>query len=134
MGHSRPEATEEIQQRLCSVEINTNDEDNVVAEEMWDSGDYTLGQIHGVPRKFLVDTGAAVSILSKKTYLRIPQKKRPACQETDIVVRGVSCNPLAVTGVANILIIFQGELFIHDFLIAGIPLDAILGQDMLMKN
>ena len=134
MGHTRPETTEVIQQRLCSVEKNANDEDNTTTEEMWDSGVYTLRQIHGVPTKFLVDTGAAVSILSRKTYLKIPQNKRPTCQETDIVVRGVSGNPLALTGVAKIPVVFQSELFVHDFLIAEIPLDAILGQDMLMKN
>ena len=136
MGQTRPTAPCEdcLLQRLCSVELNPKQERVESPAEVWDSGIYTLGQILGIPTKFLVDTGAAVSILSQDMYRKIPSHKRPAFQETDIIVRGVSGNQLEVTGVAQVPVVFQGALFMQDFLIADIPLEAILGQDMLMKN
>ena len=92
MGQTRPTAPCEdcLLQRLCSVELNPKQEKVESPAEVWDSGIYTLGQILGIPTKFLVDTGAAVSILSQDMYWKIPSHKRPAFQETDIInKRGV---------------------------------------------
>jgi len=43
---------------------------------------FVSSEVNGIPMDFLVDTGAAKSVMSYKRYMSIPDNKRPKLQKT----------------------------------------------------
>ena len=94
----------------------------------------TQGQVGGIPINFLVDTGAAVTVMSTTTYERIPQNRRPALRQTHTKISGVGWTSVHVAGSAEMTLVFDGIPVDHEVLIVGIAMDAILGQDILLAH
>ena len=98
--------------------------------------DYSLlGTISGIPVKFLVDTGAAVSILSKQVWNKLAQQ---GVGSLDTVsgknLVGVEGSPLKLLGIINLQIMFEQQSFDVCFLVADfLTTEAILGQDFLRR-
>ena len=115
-------------------EQEVDDDTQEEGREQWGTGIFTLGNIGGGPVHFLVDTGASVSIIYPETYQRIPARKRPPLNPVDTSITGVSGASIEISGIADITVVFSGLPIPHPMLVADIPLDAILGQDILLNN
>ena len=100
----------------------------------WENGIFTQGQVGGIPINFLLDTGAAVTVMSMTTYERIPQNRRPALRQTHTKISGVGGTSVHVAGSAEMTLVFDGIPVDHEVLIVGIAMDAILGQDILLAH
>ncbi|RVE40270.1 hypothetical protein evm_015080 [Chilo suppressalis] len=79
----------------------------------------------------LIDSGAAVSVVSKDTVNRIHQR----IDESDMKLKAVDGKELSVIGKVNLKLLIDNVLFIHDFLVVeNISHNLILGQDFLLRN
>ena len=104
----------------------------------WDNGVYIMGlgqgNGHSTPVHFLVDTGAAVSVMSLTTYDHLPQEILPPLKPTNVQIAGVTDDSLDIAGLAKMTLVFNGILIVHDVLIVDIPVEAILGQDIHLEH
>ena len=104
----------------------------------WDYGVYVTGLVKssssGMPVNFLVDTGAAVTAMSLLAYKRLPMDIQPAIEPAEFELAGVSGNTLELVGTARMTLVFQGAAFTHDIPMIDIPVEAILGQDILLEH
>ena len=100
----------------------------------WENGIFTHGHVEGTLFTFLIDTGAAVTVMSRAAFQRIPQHRQPPIRPTEMKVSGVGGTPLDVAGTAHMTLVFDGIPVVHDVLIVGMTLDAILGQDILLSH
>ena len=100
----------------------------------WENGIFTQGQVEGIPINFLVDTGAAVTVMSTAAYERIPPNRRPALRQTHTTISGVGGTSVDVAGSSEMTLVFDGIPVIHEVIIVGIAMDAILGQDILLSH
>ena len=103
-----------------------------------DNGVYVMGLVQGdgrgEPVHFLVDTGASTSVLSLTTYDRMPQEHRPPLKPTTMRLAGVTGNALQIAGAIEANLVFDGIVVLADILVVDIPVEAILGQDILMEH
>ena len=102
--------------------------------EEWGSGIFTLGHVLGEPVKFLVDTGAAVSVLSLSTYQKLDAARKPELKATDLMVCGVAGEPLDLAGRIDVTIVLGGVPFQHEMIVTDLGLEGILGQDIMLRN
>ena len=90
------------------------------------------GQINGLPASILVDTGAAITVLSKCMWDRA---KGDGAQIDSISGRrlvGVQGTPIPLHGKAHVLLGLSSEKFEVDAIVADTPTaDVILGRDFL---
>ena len=104
----------------------------------WDYGVYVTGLVKlsnlGMPVNFLVDTGAAATVMSLLAYKRLPTDIQPALEPAEFELDGVSGNTLELVGTARMTLVFQGAAFTQDIPIIDIPVEAILGQDILLEQ
>ena len=100
----------------------------------WENGIFTHGHVEGTLFTFLIDTGAAVTVMSRAAFQRIPQYRQPPIRSTETKVSGVGGTPLDVAGIAHMTLVFDGIPVVHDVLIVGMTLDAILWQDILLSH
>ena len=111
---------------------------NIRRAGSWNNGVYVMGLVqangHTIPVHFLVDTGAAVSAMSLTTYDRLPQETRPPLKSTDVQLAGVAGDSLDIAGAAKMTLVFNGIVIMHDILIMDVPVEAILGQDILLEH
>ena len=102
------------------------------------SSDYHLhGAVGGLRAKFLVDTGAAVSLLSKEVWDKVTARNSGIRLEDGGQQRlvGVQRSPLKIFGVAKIPITLSHEDFEVKVQVAeAITTEAILGRDFLRQN
>ena len=93
------------------------------------------GQINEINVRILVDTGAAVTVLSQKVWDEIKMggaQLEPVTAGTSLV--GVQGSPLHLYGTTQQQLCFQGELFSVEMIVAdSIMSDVILGRDFLKK-
>ena len=89
--------------------------------------------VNGMPTRFLVDTGATVSLLSRTAYDRMGK-----ANETSTGVDGevVSTNGtlVKVLGQTSVQLKIADETWTQDLIIADIHEDGILGMDFLLKH
>ena len=89
---------------------------------------------HTTPVHLLVDTGAAVSAMSLTTFDRLPQETHPPLKPTDVQLAGVAGDSLDIAGAAKMTLVFNGIVIVHDILIMDVPVEAILGQDIILEH
>ena len=82
----------------------------------------------------LIDTGAAVSLIPMKIYLRIHEDKR-ILQPNTLDIRAGNDTPILCFGVTNLKFAFQYYLreFKHDFYVCDDDTSCILGMDFLAE-
>ena len=139
MGSSRPGAVHSItgtaREGTETFSVSEQPASQVPAKDKpWESGIFVLGQVHGRASHFLVDTGASVSVLSLAAYEELPQSRRPTLRPPSIQICGVAGTHIPISGVAEMTLVFAGVPVVHEMVVADIPLDAILGQDILLEH
>ena len=92
--------------------------------------------IENVSAEFIVDTGAAVTILSTKIFNQIPQSLKPVFKELDPRLKLEVANDglLQVTGLVTLTFKIQKDIFTWDVFIAPIREDGLLGLDFLQNH
>ena len=83
--------------------------------------------------KFLVDTGASVTILATKVYESIPLGVRPPLRQPSVTLAAYK-GQLPVTGVAQIPMCIGGQGFTWEMYIAPIREEGLLGMDFLCNH
>ena len=98
--------------------------------------DYDLSlHVNDTPASCLVDTGAAVSLISKQLWDRLEQ--RPTLGRADRKLVGVQGVPLKVCGATRVSLKFGDADTTHPaevHVVDGITSDVILGRDFLKQN
>jgi hypothetical protein len=89
-----------------------------------------------VNENFLYDSGAQVSLISKKSFRQIPVNKRPEKIEFNLVCSGVSGNKLKVRGCYLVNLNIFGKDIQHPFFVVDkIPgQTGVLGIDIIKKH
>lgn len=82
--------------------------------------------------RFLVDTGATVTIVSKCMIADVLSDKPLSKLSTDILI--ADGTPLKVYGTQEVQFSIQGMLFDHTIVVADLNVDGILGLDFLRLN
>ena len=91
------------------------------------------GQINGHPLKFLIDTGAAVTLVSKEIFQKFQMKSE--LQPSNLVICGADGKDLDVSGEGTMEIITLGPLKVtHEVIVAALQPDAVLGMDFLSQH
>jgi predicted aspartyl protease len=67
-----------------------------------DAGMYLQGSVHGTGVKFLIDTGATVTMIAKGVYERMAPEDRPWLYEVTGNVLCADGKPLEVVGKGNL--------------------------------
>ena len=98
------------------------------------AGLFVVSKVHEQQIKCLIDTGSTITILSKTVYESFPDDKRPICQTTSTPVLSADGTPLKVYGYCMFPIQIGTKQFEHDFWIADIQADGILGIDFMKEN
>ena len=91
---------------------------------------------YGVKGNFVVDTGAAVTLMSIGFYYSIPAEKRPELKKSDSRLKLEVANDglLTVEGIATFEFKLKNTKFEWDMYVTDIREDGLLGLDFLYNN
>ena len=80
-------------------------------------------RLQGSPtnEKFLYDSGAQISLMSKKTFRKIKKSQRPKKLDLNLSCSGVSGSKLKLVGCYLIKIRLLGQEVTHPFFITNVP-------------
>ena len=100
------------------------------------SRSYTVsGHTNGIPTTFILDTGAAITLLRKDLWDKLPPSKKQLEPWEGRPLVGVAGTSLDVCGSAVVEIIIAGESFRNTVVVASaLTAEAILGLDFLESN
>ena len=85
--------------------------------------------------RFLYDSGAQVSLLSKKTFRKIRKDQRPKKLDLDLSCSGVSGSKLKLVGCYLIKLRMLGKEVAHPFFVTNVPGHAgVIGIDLIKKT
>lgn len=101
---------------------------------MGQNGLYVTGTLEGVPVKFLVDTGASVTIISPEVYKRLPMQRRLGLQEESLEMSVADGRPLVFYGSCCWQLEIGGVEVKHEIWVANIDTDGLLGYKFLERN
>lgn len=82
---------------------------------------------------FTVDTGAARTVISEKTFNRLPENRKPLLKKSTELCN-CSGEPLREKGKANFEIEIGSFTFKRELIVAGIADEGLLGMDILMEG
>ena len=99
-----------------------------------EAGMYIDLTLNGMKGKFLVDTGATLSIVSNKTYYALEISKRPELGELRQTVVSASGTDLSSIGQAYFQFHVGKTTCDLEAVIADIPMDGILGLDFIKQQ
>lgn len=94
---------------------------------------YIQGTIEGIPLLFTTDTGATKTIISEKTYARIPPDRKPQLTKSPRL-SGAGGTPLMELGKAVFEIQLGPLQLQREIIVAKIEDDALLGIDILQNE
>ena len=98
------------------------------------AGLYTLGDVLDTRTKFIIDTGASVSIISQRIYDRIECNEKPRlmkCPEKLMLADG---SDLPVLGMIDVPLRLTSITVKHRFLVCCIESEGLLGFDFFKRN
>ena len=91
--------------------------------------------INNLPVSFVLDTGAAVTILHRETWEKIKMPKRQLTTWTGQNLIGVEGTPLQVLGCSEIPVEIEGKTFsMKVIVVSSLTAEAIMGMDFLEAN
>ncbi len=97
---------------------------------------YVTGVINGTEARILVDTGSAVTILSRELWEKGGNgSPTPLSTGSMVPVTAANGQPLEVLGTTTITLLLAGKQFTHEVLVAdGISQSCLLGADFLVPH
>lgn len=102
---------------------------NVGASNLFEeAGIFIVSEVNGLKTKLLIDTGASLTLLSKRIYDRLPDK--PILEESRQVITSASSR-LCQYGKADFVIEIGRSRETVKLMVADISVDGILGLDFL---
>ena len=86
--------------------------------------------------KFMIDTGAAVSLIREDTWEKVAGSNRPTLTAwTGCQLVGAEGSPIEIKGIATLTFMIAGQRVHGDFLVTNrLNSEAILGLDFLEQN
>ncbi|CAG2215715.1 unnamed protein product [Mytilus edulis] len=99
-----------------------------------EAGAYIDVAVHNQPTKFLIDTGATVTLVSHALFYRIQKKERPELEPITQVIISANGTELSIASKGMFCIEIGQDKFIVEALVADISIDGILGLDFMKKN
>ncbi|VDI48461.1 Hypothetical predicted protein [Mytilus galloprovincialis] len=97
-----------------------------------EAGMYVDTDLYGLSASLMVDTGATVTIISEKTYNRIPRARQPDLMSSNQQVFTASGDQLKIVGKGSFHLVFQhGKSVVVEAIVAQITIDGILGLDFM---
>ena len=96
-------------------------------------GLYVSGELEGVEVKFLVDTGADLTVIRTSLYERLSEGRDLGLEEVSLDMAVADGRPLPFEGRGTFQLKVGGLEVAHDIWVADIDIDAILGFDFLRK-
>ncbi|CAC5398525.1 unnamed protein product [Mytilus coruscus] len=108
------------------VKSSNNDKDAVVVSASEDAGMFVELSIQDVPVKFVVDTGATLTIVSSRVYDLIPDLCRPHLSETRSQIKSVCDKYLSLRGTGSFTLDFGKEKFTSEAVVTDLQVDGIL--------
>ena len=95
-----------------------------------------LGEVGGEPISFLLDTGAAVTLIGSDVWRRVSAKQPTKLQPwSDQKLVGVDGSPLEVHGQVHVTVVAQANTFETQALVVSpFTTEGILGPDFLKKH
>ena len=95
------------------------------------SGLYIEGRVEGYEAQMLVDTGATVSIISQQQYGGWDPITKPKLVETDIELLTADSKTMKLLGTVRARVSFGFQEVMHEFFVANIDTDFLIGLDFL---
>ena len=96
-------------------------------------GLYVKVSIHDKEYRFLVDTGASDSYISRQVFENIPENQRPVLQEPNKNAKLADNSPLPLHGIVTLELKIGPTCGFSKLLVADISNDGIIGLDNLCK-
>ena len=97
-------------------------------------GLYIDVSIQGEKAKFLVDTGATVTLVSDTLYKKLPASVRPKLHEVNQTIMSANGTALSVHGKAEFNIGIDQLTYHNEAVVANLKADGILGLDFMKRN
>ena len=80
-----------------------------------------------------MDTGAAASVISEKTYWALwPKQRRPLLQDTSILLRTYTGEQLKVKGQVSVAVCYGGTTMSLNLLVVAGSEPSLMGRDWLI--
>ena len=95
---------------------------------------HICGRIFDNDVQFLIDSGASVSIISPVVFSNITEHTNFKLEQSNVTMTAADGNVIKCFGTGLFTIEMNGIEYEHQFWIAEISMDAILGFDFLKKN
>ncbi|XP_063442509.1 uncharacterized protein LOC134722814 [Mytilus trossulus] len=120
--------------KTLKSEVKYNDKGAVVVTASENAGMFVELSIQGVPVKFVVDTGATLTLVSTRVYDSIPDLCRPHLNKTRSQIKSVSDKYLSPRGKGNFTLDFGQEKLTSEAVVADLQVEGIQGLDFMKKN
>ena len=98
------------------------------------SGVYVKGSVCGVDVVFTIDTGASLSLISKRIYKEISKAKKPSMKIKNPFVSSANGKPIQCEGDAKFDMLFGPVYLEKTLVVADITDDVLLGADVLLGD
>ena len=95
---------------------------------------YAPIQICNIELKFQIDSGAALTLMSRTAYNRLPHHRQPPLQPVDVVLQNASGDPITCHGQCDVRMLFGNLLIPATVVVADIDGDGLLGLDFLEEQ
>ncbi|XP_071136893.1 uncharacterized protein [Mytilus edulis] len=99
-----------------------------------EAGLYVELFINGIPAKFLIDTGATVSLVSDTLFEKLKSRDRLSLRQVTQEIIAANGESLKIIGKALFSVKLGSLHTVIEGVIAGLSVDAILGLDFLKTN
>lgn len=99
-----------------------------------DSGLYVDLEVNGVTAKFLVDTGATISLISNALFEKFKSSDSPEIRQINQEITTANGTPVCTRGTANVTVKLGNCHSVLEVVIADLTVDGILGLDFLKNN
>ncbi|CAG2190935.1 unnamed protein product [Mytilus edulis] len=133
-GYTKGPDTDGSVRTLKSGEKAANKDKGAVISASEDAGMYVELLIQDIFVKFVVDTGATLTLVSTKVYDLIPDLYRPHLNATKSQIKSACGNYLNLRGKGNFKLDFGTERFTSEAVVTELQVDGILGLDFMKKN
>ena len=95
---------------------------------------YVTGEVRDVEIEWLLDTGCSLSIISTEVYERISESLRPDLEENLIPMKTADGSRLPDMGKVHLKVRVDKREFEHQFVVASLTNEGILGTDFLRMH